>query len=94
MKVLPRLSAVIGEELANGGHQLLDDHHDGLSRVCESRLVFGYCFLLGLFLLERLPLEFVGGNHCAEVSEELARRLKGAPKVLKLSPTARTQLHG
>jgi hypothetical protein len=29
-----------------------------------------------------------------EVSEELARRLKGAPEVLKLSPTARSQLHG
>jgi hypothetical protein len=29
-----------------------------------------------------------------EVSEELARRLKGVPEVLKLSPTARSQLHG
>lgn len=29
-----------------------------------------------------------------EVSEELLRRLKGVPEVLKLSPTARSQLHG
>jgi quinol monooxygenase YgiN len=29
-----------------------------------------------------------------EVSAELARRLKGAPEVLKLSPTARSLLHG
>lgn len=29
-----------------------------------------------------------------EVSEELARRLKGPPEVLKLSPTARSQLRG
>ncbi len=29
-----------------------------------------------------------------EVSEELARRLKGVPAVLKLSPTARSELHG
>lgn len=29
-----------------------------------------------------------------EVSEELARRLKGAPEVLRLSPTARSQLRG
>ncbi|MGH8705889.1 MAG: NIPSNAP family protein, partial [Burkholderiales bacterium] len=28
-----------------------------------------------------------------EISEELARRLKGHPEVLKLSPTARSQLH-
>ncbi len=29
-----------------------------------------------------------------EISEALARRLKGSPEVLKLSPTARSQLHG
>lgn len=29
-----------------------------------------------------------------EVSKKLARRLKGSPEVLKLSPTARSQLHG
>jgi len=29
-----------------------------------------------------------------EVSEELGRRLKGAPEVVKLLPTARSQLHG
>jgi len=29
-----------------------------------------------------------------EISEELVRRLKGAPEVLNLSPTARSRLHG
>lgn len=34
------------------------------------------------------------GRWLGEVSKELARRLKGTPEVLKLSPTARSHLHG